>query len=311
MTNKKLLQIVAVVVVAAALFSTILIIGMKKIEKERDATTTQPPTLSTTAPTTAAPTDTVPAVTIDGNHIGGDFDNTTAAPTQSALPGPDVTTTEAPTTAGFAVPQGKEAIVKAYLDAVNKLKSTPDFSLERMDTLNVQIDEMNPSSMRSLANKIIAGNTKTSPDVYTFSGGSDAASGKSATYVIAPAGKNASLDPSAVTNATATATADGGCTISLTLGPDTQTLSTPPAKLSGVMDVLSVEAMGLPSSAKIEEMTVHYDNSTITATLDNQGRITSMQHKLVVTDATANGSYVMSVTVQMHGDASAQYKVTY
>ena len=303
MTNKKLLQIVAVFAVAAVLFCTILIVGMQKFRREQAATTA--PTLPTSAPTTLAPTETVPAVTIDGNRIEGDAGGTTAPTTQQSI------STTAPTTAGFTVPQGKNAIIQTYVNAVNKLKSTPDFKLERMDTLNVQIDEMNPSSMRSLANKIIAGNTKTAPDVYTFSGGSDAASGKSATYVIAPAGKNASLDPTIVTSATATATADGGCTISLVLGADTQTLQSPPAKLSGAMDVLSVEAMGLPSSAKINDMTVNYNNSTITATLDSQGRITSMQHKLVVTDSTANGTYVMSVNVRMHGDASAQYKVTY
>ena len=307
MTNKKLLQIVAVFAVAAVLFCTILIVGMQKIRREQAATTA--PTLPTSAPTTLAPTETVPAVTIDGNRIEGDAGGTTAPTTQSALT--PTQQTEPTTAAGFTVPQGKNAIIQTYVNAVNKLKSTPDFKLERMDTLNVQIDEMNPSSMRSLANKIIAGNTKTAPDVYTFSGGSDAASGKSATYVIAPAGKNASLDPTIVTSATATATADGGCTISLVLGADTQTLQSPPAKLSGAMDVLSVEAMGLPSSAKINDMTVNYNNSTITATLDSQGRITSMQHRLVVTDSTANGTYVMSVNVRMHGDASAQYKVTY
>ena len=309
MTNKKLLQIVAVVAAAAVLFCTILIVGMQKIRREQ-AATTEPPTLPTSAPTTTAPTDTVPAVTIDGNRIEGDEGGTTApTTTQSALT--PTQQTEPTTAAGFTVPQGKNAIIQTYVNAVNKLKSTPNFKLERMDTLNVQIDEMNPSSMRSLANKIIAGNTKTAPDVYTFSGGSDAASGKSATYVIAPAGKNASLDSTIVTSATATATADGGCSISLVLGPDTQTLQSPPAKLSGAMDVLSVEAMGLPSSAKITDMTVNYNNSTITATLDNQGRITAMQHKLIVTDSTANGTYVMSVNVRMHGDATAQYKVTY
>ncbi len=69
--------------------------------------------------------------------------------------------------------------------------------------------------------------------------------------------------------------------------------------------------MGLPSAAKIDEMTVQYDNASITATLDKDGRITQMEHHLVVTDATANGSYVMSVTARMHGDAVHQYKITY
>jgi len=95
------------------------------------------------------------------------------------------------------------------------------------------------------------------------------------------------------------------------LGGDTQTLTSPPAKLGAVMDVLTVDAMGLPSAAKIEEMQVQYGNAAITATLDKDGRITRMEHRLYVTDATANGSYVMSVTARMHGDAVTQYTVTY
>ena len=308
MTNKKLLQIVAIVVVAAAVFTTILLVGLQKIKPQQQPTTL--PAQSTAAPSTTAPTTTeaVPAVTIDGNHFGDDAADTTT----TVNPTFPASTTAAPTTAaGLTVPSDKSAVIKTYVNAVNALKGASDFTLEKTSTLNVQIDEMNPSSMRSLANKIIAGNTKNTPETFHFSGGSDAASGKSATYVIAPAGKNAALDPTIVTAATATPTADGGCTLSITLGAETQTLSALPAKYAGVMDVLTVEAMGLPSAAKIDEMTVHYNNSTITATLDSQGRITQMQHKLVVTDATANGSYVVSVTSQMHGDASGQYKITY
>ena len=45
--------------------------------------------------------------------------------------------------------------------------------------------------------------------------------------------------------------------------------------------------------------------------LDKDGRITQMEHHLYVTDATANGSYVMSVTARMHGDAVTEYRITY
>ena len=308
MTNKKLLQIVAIFAVAAALFTSILLIGMQKIQKQRAEATTEPPALSTTEPTTTAPTTAVPQVTIDGNRFGdaGDTTQPTAAPT---------TGTTAPSssadTQSFTIPQDKNGVIKAYVDAVNKLKATPAFTLEKTETLNVQIDEMNPSSMRSLANKIIAGNTKDAPTTYRFVGGSDSASGKSANYVIAPAGKNASLDPTIVTSATATPSTNGGCMLTINLGAETQTVSAMPQKHSACMDVLTVDAMGLPSSAKIDEMTVNYNNSSITAMLDSQGRLIEMQHRLVVSDATAKGSYVMSVTSRMHGDATALYKITY
>ncbi len=310
MTNKKLLQIAVIVAVAAALFTSILLIGMQKIRQQQtENTTTQPPTVTTEAPTTA-PATTVPFVTIDGNRYG-DTDDTTQPTTAP------ITNTTAPASStnaqgqGFTIPQDKNGVIQAYVNAVNALKTTPNFTLEKTETLNVQIDEMTPSSMRSLADKIIAGNTKNAPTTYRFSGGSDSASGKSATYVIAPAGKNAALDPTIVTSATATPSAGGGCMLTINLGAETQTVSSVPAKHSACMDVLTVEAMGLPSSARINEMTVHYNNSSITALLDSQGRLTEMQHRLVVTDATAEGSYVMSVTTRMHGDATGLYKITY
>lgn len=306
MTNKKLLQIVAIIAVAAALFTTIMVVGMQKIQKQRAEETTKAPTESVTEPTTQAPTTEVPAVTIDGNRFGDDDGTTqpTSAPTSA--------TTE-PTSApsGFVVPQSKDTVIKAYVDAVNKLKATPNFTLEKTETLNVQIDEMNPSSMRSLANKIIAGNTKDAPTTYRFVNGSDSASGKSANFVIAPAGKTCALDPTLVTSATATPSAGGGCMLKINLGSETQTATELPKKYSGCMDVLTVDSMGLPSSARIDEMAVYYNYSSITAMLDSQGRLTEMEHRLVVTDATASGSYVMSVSSRMHGDASALYKITY
>jgi len=302
MTNKKLLQLAAIVVIGAVIFSTILLVGMRKIKRDTpptDAPTLPPTQVSTTAPTT---TEAVPAVTIDGNYVESQSNPT--------FPTSGTTAAPASTSAALTVPQEKADVIRTYVAAVNALKATPAFTLQKSQTLNVAIDEMTPSSMRALANKIIDGSQK-APETFNFSGGSDAASGKSATFVIAPAGKNAALDPAAVTNAAVTPTADGGCTLTLTLGADTQTLSAPPAKLAACMDVLSVESMGLPSAAKIDEMNVQYDNAAITATLDKDGRIVQMEHRLVVTDATANGSYVMGVTLRMHGDAVTQYKVTY
>lgn len=309
MTNKKLLQLVAIVVVAAAIFTTILLVGLQKIKPEPEPSTLEP-ALQTTEPTTTPTTaDTVPAVTIDGNHFGDEVNPT--FPTTGTTASPTATPTTASTTASFQAPTDKTGVIRTYVNAVNALKATPSFTLEKAQTLNVVIDEMTPSSMRTLANKIIEGNKQSAPEHFTFSGGSDAASGKSATFVIAPAGKNAALDPVNVTNATVAPTADGGCTLTLNLADDTQTVSAPPAKLNSCMDVLSVETMGLPSAAKVEEMTVHYTGAVITATLDKDGRITQMEHRVNVNDADVSGSYVVSVSAQMHGDCVTRYQVSY
>ena len=99
--------------------------------------------------------------------------------------------------------------------------------------------------------------------------------------------------------------------LKIILGSETQTATEVPKKYSGCMDVLTVDSMGLPSSARIDEMAVYYNYSSITAMLDSQGRLTEMEHRLVVTDATASGSYVMSVSTRTHGDAAALYMITY
>ena len=82
------------------------------------------------------------------------------------------------TAAGIAVPSGKSAIVAAYINAINTLKSTPNFQLVKTETLNIVLDEITPSSVQSIANKIIESNRKTSPENYRFSGGVDAADGE-------------------------------------------------------------------------------------------------------------------------------------
>lgn len=305
MTNKKLLQIVVILAAGAALFTSILLIGMQKIQKQRAEATTAAPAFSTTAPTTAAPSTTLPSVTIDGNRFGDEGNPTVPTAGTTAPP------TTAPTTAAFQMSTDKNSIIRTYVNAVNALKATPAFNLKKTETLEVVIDEMTPSALRSLANRIIEGNTKDEPEDYSFSGGSDAASGKSANFVIAPAGKSASLDPSFVTSAVTAPTADGGCTLTLTLGSDVQTLTSLPAKLSTCMDVLSVESVGLPSAAKLDEMTVNYDNAVITATLDRDGRIIRMEHRLIVTEATTSGSYLMSASARMHGNSVMSYEVAY
>lgn len=319
MTRKRLFQILGILIAAVWIASGILAFGVLRARKNRPPATTLPPLTSTTAPTTTAPATTAaPFATAGGNSysttvpagtsvLASDSAATTGS---SVFPGTPTETT-APAPVGQTVPTGKAAIVAAYLNAVNTLKSTPDFSLVKTETLNVVIDEITPASVRTMANKIIEGNRKTTPVNYRFSGGTDANSGLSPNNVIAPIGRQASVSESAVQSATATATAGGGYTMHLTFGKDTQTMTTPAQTYSGVFQTLDKDSMGLPSAAKVDDFTVTYDNSTIDATVDSSGRLVSLVHHVTVSNSEGHGSLVMSVTTRMHGDHTATYDISY
>ena len=316
MTRKRLFQIVIVLIAAVWIGSAILAFGVLRARKNQTPATTLPPLTttapSTTAPSTAAPTTTTaPAFTIDGNLYGTTGDSST---TGSSVPSGNSFPTAAPTastTAGQTVPASKSAVVAAYLNAVNTLKSTPDFSLVKTETLNVVVDDISPSSIRSMADKIIQSNRKTTPENYRFSGGTDAKSGLSPNNVIAPIGRQASLNEADVQSATATPTAGGGYSMHLVFGPDVQTLDTPARAYSGVLQTVNKDTMGLPSAAKVDSFTVNYGGATIDATVDSSGRLVNLVHHITVASSEGHGSLVMSVTTKMHGDHTATYDISY
>ena len=333
MTQKRLFQVVGILIAAVWVASGILAFGVLRARKNKADEPTLPPLSSTTAPaiTTTAPTTTTsPFATIGGNSYGtteaptsdsmstsgsyptsgGFFTSDSAATTNAFTPGMTAQSAE-PTTAGVTVPSGKSAVIAAYLNAVNTLKNTPDFKLVKTEKLNVVLDEIEPSSVRSMASKIIESNSKTAPVTYNFSGGTDAASGLSPNNVIAPIGRQASVGESGVQSATATATAGGGYKMHLTFGRDVQTLSSAAPIYSGVFETINNDSMGLPASAKVDDFTVTYDNSSIDATVDSSGRLVSLVHHVTVVNSEGHGSLVMSVTTKMHGDNTETYDISY
>lgn len=321
MTRKRLFQILGILIAAVWIACGILAFGVLHARKNQPRTTALPP-LTTTEPSSTAPTGTTSPFGTTGTSPFGTTQNPTASTTGSSLfptsgttaspYTPAGTTTAAPTSApGITVPSGKSAIVAAYVNAVNTLKSTPNFQLVKTETLNIVLDEITPSSVKSLADKIIESNRKTAPENYRFSGGVDAASGLSPNNVIAPIGTQARLNESGVQSASATPTAGGGYTMHLTFGRDIQTLSNAAPVYSGVFETLNKDTMGLPSTAKVDDFTVTYDNSSIDATVDSAGRLVSMTHHVTVVNSEGHGSLLMSVTTNMHGDYTGKYDISY
>ena len=309
MTQKKFLQIagfaVAFVWVFCATFAIALTVQRKS---EQRVPVTAPPATTTTTPAqqqgifatypTTSYLTTLPSTT-----------QPTAAPVQSDSTVPVQTTTEPTTTQQFqTVPQGKEAIVAAYVNGVNTLKNTPNFTMNKNDTLNITIDEITGGSMvQSFANSFIPTPT---PESYTFIGGIDSATNATPNSTVAPLNVAAKVDVNAVTNAVAQQNADGGYTLQLVIQPEVQTYTTPAPNLSTMVQVIDANSL-LPAGATIQEMTVNYDASTITAVFDNQNRIVSMQHKLVSQGGGKGSMALITATMKMHGDYTSDYTISY
>lgn len=310
MTEKKFLQIagiaVAFVWVFCATFAIALTVQRKSQQKipvtAPPATTTTTPAqqqgIFATYPTTAALT-TLPTTT-----------QPTTAPANINTTTPIVESTTQPTTTQKfqTVPQGKQEIVAAYINGVNTLKNTQNFTMNKNDSLNITIDEITGgSAVEAFANSLIP---SPPPENYTFIGGVDSATNATPNSTIAPLNTAARVDVNAVTSAVSQQNADGGYTVQLVIQSEVQTLNAPAPNLSTMVQVIDAASL-LPSGATIQEMTVNYEPSTITAVFDNQNRIVSMQHKLISQGGGKGSMLLITATMSMHGDYTSDYTINY
>ncbi len=310
MTEKKFLQIAGIIVAFVWVFCGTFAIALTVQRKsQQKIPVTAPPATTTTTPaqqgvfatypTTAALS--IPSSAPQPTTAPVEM-NTTVTPTTAA-------TTQATTTQNIlTVPQGKEEIVAAYINGVNTLKNTPNFVMNKNDTLNITIDEITGGSLvESFANTLIPSPT---PESYTFIGGVDSAKNATPNSTIAPLNTAARVDVNAVTSAVAQQNADGGYTVQLVIQPEVQTYTTPAPNLSTLVQVIDASSL-LPSGAKIQEMTVNYEPSTITAVFDSQNRIVSMQHILVSQGGGSGSMLGITASMTMHGDYTSDYTIHY
>ena len=310
MTQKKFFQIAAIAVGFVWVFCATFAIAIT-VQRKSDKSI---PVTNPLATTTTTPMANQQNVFGTSPNTMPNY-NTTAPTTSSPLPTESTTqpTTQSstqPTVQTQSAPQGKEAIVAAYINGVNQLKNTPNFLLNKNDTLNIEIDEITGGSLvEGVASSLIP---KPSPESYTFLGGVDATSGKTPNQVIAPLNVAAAVDINAVTNAVSQQNADGGYTVQLTIKEEQQTLTTPAPNLSTLVQVIDITSL-IPSGFTLTEVTVNYSPSTITAVFDSQNRIVSMQHKLVSQGGGAGKVTIppISASMTMHGDYTSDYTISY
>lgn len=318
MTQKKFIQLASIAVAFVWMFCITFAVAYKISEKNKTklpvnqqtvittgvvytttATTTVKTTATTSNPFAASPTLSLPQSTqpIPSEQL------TAALSTEQS-------TTEAPAS---SVPTEKTEIINAYINGINALKNTQNFSMTKNDTLNVTITDVQMSGGSALKNTVMeyANSlvTPPPPESYTFVEGKDAATGETPNSTIAPLNVAAQVNPDAVTEATATKNADGGYTVNLTLQPETQTMYTPAPNLSTMVEVIDTSAL-LPDGATMTALDISYAPSSVSAVFDSQGRIVSIEHKLTSTGS-GSGKMIINVTMTMEGTYTSKYNITY
>lgn len=213
---------------------------------------------------------------------------------------------------GLAVPSTTSEIISAYVNAVNALKAEQNFSLIKTDSLDITIDDMTGATVLSgIANSVIASNTPSGSYYYTFTNGYDS-SGATPTSVIAPLNMSASLSESGVLSASATATATGGYVITIYLADELQTLSAPATNHYTTVEVVNLDAVGIPSGTDVEVLNITYSGTIIQTEINSDGKIVSIYHELPVYDAYCEGTYLfVSAFAQIHGLYTSTYQVAY
>lgn len=211
------------------------------------------------------------------------------------------------------VPKEKNDIINAYINGVNALKNTQNFSMDKVDTLNVNITDVQMTGGSALKNTVMefANNliAPPEPESFNFIGGTDAATGETPNSTIAPLNAAAQVNPDAVTSASAIKNADGGYTVMLTIQSESQTMYSAAPNLSTMVEVIDASTL-IPSGATMTELNIDYAPTEIKAVFDSQGRIVSIEHNLT-SKGSGSGKMIVNVKMAMEGTFTSIYTINY
>ncbi len=324
MNQKKIIQLAVIAVVGVWVFCMSTFLSVSVGRKMLASQTTAPAVIAPTVPSTTAPATTeAPSTTrlpVGGNIVMADVsveDPQWYVEEQESIKVSQVidevnrtNTTEKVTKPKSNVPSGKTAIIKTYVDSINKLKASTDFSLYKDDKLNLVIDKMPAEGIAKSMAETLMQQAQKKPITYNFTGGTDAGTGLTPNQAIAPLNVAATVEESAISSAVASATQDGGYKITLVMNPEIQTYTTPAKNHSTMVEVVDI-APYIPKGLTVKTLDMSYTDTKIEAIFDKDGRITSMVHFLKVEKAVANVNFIIDVEVIVHGDFTSNYTFSY
>ena len=316
MEFKKLVKTLSIVAIAVWLFSLSFLISYQVVEKRtQDGSTTLPPIVTNTP----IPGDNNITQPTQGPSVNVDATQPTQASTQPTQQGqqPTDAPTQAPTQApadnssGVKVPANKSEAITAYVNGINTLKATPNFTCLRVSKLNVNIDKISGGSVVEKAANMVIQQNQIPPTTYTFVGGVDAASGATPMSILPPPNKQCIINEDYVTSATCTPTADGGYTMTLLLKDEAHIYPNEAANLANIVEVVDTTAL-IPAQATTHYIEIYYTGVYVTANFDSQGRITYAKNYMEVHQMRGSGSMMgFTMTVEGGGDFYGEYTITY
>ena len=244
-------------------------------------------------------------------------------PTSPTVPGNDVTAptaslpTVAPTEQGQEINSlSTEEIVANVSNAVNTLKQTPNFTAVRKLQVVVKVVDCSVPSAVEKINEIIGDVTaKAEPEETLVFTNGVAVNTKgeqiAAAVEVPPAKNNFTLTAAGVASARAEKQGDN-TVYYLNLVPESTTAENPvPVHNSGSVGFLNVTDLGLPSIVNITKADMNYPASTLTATVDKDGRLVHLKNYLPMTGGGEAKVMGIGGSADFEGYLDEEWIVTY
>lgn len=175
-------------------------------------------------------------------------------------------------------PVGKENIVEAYCDAVNKAKNESNFKLHFVSDPTFTITRSNDIKNKILYTLLLEGFFADVDKTYTVKDGKIDGK-KKPTAVIAPLGQACKLDPSGVARASATKSGSGYI-IEMTLVKEKAFFSGTGSNTcvynKAVSMPINLSALQIADDDDFSKITVTYTGTKVKAKIDNRGRLLSL-----------------------------------
>lgn len=318
MEFKKLVKILSIAAVAVWLFCLSFLVSYEVAEKQSQKYATTLPPIVTNTPIVPGTTNFTqqPQVT---TPTTGPVNVDVTVPTQPTSQGesptdaPTGAPTDIPTQAEptIKVPSTTAEIVAAYVNGINTLKATPNFTCLRVSKLNVVISKISGGSVVEKAANMVIEQNQIPPTTYTFVNGVDAASGATPMSILPPPNKQSVINESFVKNATAAPTVDGGYTLRIDLNDEAHIYPGQADNLVNIVEVVDTSAL-IPAQATVNYVEIYYSGVYVIANFDSQGRMIYTKNYMEVKQMRGSGSMIgFTMTVEGGGDFYGEYSITY
>lgn len=309
-TMKKEIKVVAIILVALIVFLSgyglgaskgiqITIGGTVEVNGAAGGAAVNTGGVQTPAPSTTAPAPTTTAPAPTGDSTADDTTTTAKA--------------DEPATEGTSVPSTKEEIAAAYNKALNEYRAyTGNVTTKKTETIDIQVKDL-PSIVAAVVNPVVEKFTGTTENTFTFTNGVDP-DGRTPADKIIPGGREANVQAAGLTEASATANADGGYTMKMKFVAETSKFdgtknTSEPTYHMGAMDPLNLGTLDL-GPISITEAELNYPGATLEATVDGQGRLVKLV-QLLPLEGYGTGKAGISATINLAGSMDATYEMTY